>query len=181
MIKQQGVTLIEMLITISIVAILLTVVAPNMRDMVTSNRLISQLNEISSMIQFARSNSITEQTTTVVCPTVNFTDCTTNWNNAKIVFIDANNDNTRNANEDILAGTEIGENSLNITGPNNLISFSATGVTASPSTIKICHIDNEAKFARALTISLQGRVKTSRDTNNDGVYETNTGVALSCP
>ncbi|WP_416307581.1 GspH/FimT family pseudopilin [Neptunicella sp. SCSIO 80796] len=178
--KQYGLTLVELLITIAIVAILATVVAPNVRDMLITNRVVAQLNEVSAMIQYARSTAVNEQTTTIVCPSQDFSSCTTNWSNAKMVFIDANSDGDRNANEEILAGTEINESTLITTGPNAVIRFSSTGVTASPATILICHNSNEAKFARALTVSLQGRVKTSRDSNNDGIYEDNTGTALSC-
>ncbi|WP_438862973.1 GspH/FimT family pseudopilin [Neptunicella sp.] len=178
--KQYGLTLVELLITIAIVAILITVVGPNMRDMLVKNRVISQINEVSSMIQYARSTAVNEQTTTIICPSQDFTDCSTDWSNAKMVFIDANADGTRNANEDILAGTEINEGTIITTGPALPIRFSATGVTASPATILICHDSKEAKFARALTVSLQGRVKTSDDSNNDGIYEDNSGNPLDC-
>lgn len=179
--KHQGLTLFELLISIAILSVLITVVAPNVREMLISNRVIAQINELSATIQYARSVAVNERTTTLICPTSNFTNCSNDWSNAKMVFNDLNGNGSRDNNEDILAGTEINETTIITSGPAQDIRFNQSGATASPATIKVCHNSNEAKFARAIVISLQGRVKTSRDSDNDGIFEDNTGVALSCP
>ncbi|MBC3765446.1 GspH/FimT family pseudopilin [Neptunicella marina] len=179
--KQSGLTLLELLISVAIISILITVVAPNVREMLITNRVISQINELSATIQYARSVAVNERTTTIVCPTSNFSVCSNNWSEAKMVFNDLNGNGSRDSDEEILAGTEINENILITTGPAQEIRFNQSGATASPATLKVCHNSNEAKFARAVVISLQGRVKTSRDTDNDGIYEDNAGTALSCP
>lgn len=179
-IRQQGTTLIELMIGLSIVAIVLIVAVPSAQQIIIQNRVVGQINELSGVVQFARATAIDQQVDTIICPTSDFTNCTTNWSNAKMVFIDENLSGTRNDDEELLVGTPIISSTNFIDGPEAVIRFQASGEVNSMATLLICHKDKEAKYARALTVSLQGRVKISRDTNKDGVHEDNSGSDLDC-
>lgn len=176
----KGLTLIELMISIAIVSILITAVGPMVRDILIQNRLIGQINELSAIVRLARHSAINEQATSIVCPSSDFTSCTLDWDLPKIVFLDLNEDGIRNNNEDILGGTSQSIGQYNLAGPAGVIRFQGNGATATPATLLLCHESNEARFARAITVSLQGRVRISQDANNDGVYETNAGADLSC-
>lgn len=63
----RGFTLIEMMVTITISAILLTVVAPNMRNFIVSNRLTSNANEIIGALGLARSEAVRRNQRVVFC------------------------------------------------------------------------------------------------------------------
>lgn len=179
--NQQGVTLFEMMITLAILAILLTVVAPSVQNILIQNRIVAEINELSGIVQYARAKAIEEQANTVVCPSADFVHCGLDWNQARIVFIDENNDGIINAgNEELLVATSPTASANILTGPAIRITFRDSGILATPATLKLCHKSLDVKYARALTISLQGRIKMSRDTNDDGVYEKNDGSALTC-
>ncbi|MBN7822042.1 GspH/FimT family pseudopilin [Bowmanella yangjiangensis] len=178
--SQQGLTLLELMITLSIVGILLTLVAPNVRDILIRNNVTSQVNEISGIVQFARSNAIDEQNTAIICPTPDFSNCSTNWDQAKMVFNDLDGNGNRSEDEELLAATSLPPKSMTVTGPGITVRFNGNGTVSTPATIKICHQDGEAKFARALFISLQGRVRLSEDTDNNGIHEDSAGNSLSC-
>jgi type IV fimbrial biogenesis protein FimT len=60
------------------------------------------------------------------------------------------------------------------------IKFYESGITASPASVRICPASNDAKYARLLTVSLQGKIKLSSDKNSDGIHENSAGTALSC-
>lgn len=179
-IRQQGTTLVELMIGLSIVAIILIVAVPSAQNIVIQNRVVAHINELSGVVQFARATAINEQVDTIICPTSDFTNCTTNWSNAKMVFIDENLSGTRNDGEELLVGTPIISSSNFIDGPEAAIRFQASGAVNTMATLLICHKDKDAKYARALTLSLQGRVKISRDADKDGVHEDNAGTDLSC-
>lgn len=176
----KGLTLIELMISVAIMSILVTAVGPMVRDILIQNRLIGQINELSSIVQFARHSAVNEQVTSIVCPSTDFTNCTADWDNPKMVFLDLDGNGLRSADEEILAGTGNTISNYSLTGPAGVISFQGNGAVASPSTLLLCHDSNDPKFSRALTVSLQGRVKMSQDTNNDGVHENNSGAALVC-
>ncbi len=168
------------MIGLSLVAIVLIVGIPSAQNIIIQNRIVGALNELSGIVQFARATAIDEQVDTIVCPTTDFTNCTTNWSQAKMVFVDENLSGTRNDNEELLVGTPIISSSNFITGPGAVIRFQGNGEANSMATLLVCHKDKEAKYARALILSLQGRVKVSRDANQDGVHEDNSGSDLSC-
>ncbi|TDF38692.1 pilus assembly protein [Alteromonadaceae bacterium M269] len=168
------------MITVAIVGVLLTTVVPNARGLLIRNRIVAEVNYTSSLMQFARHTAIDEQAVTIMCPSTDFSNCTADWTQPKIVFVDANNNGTRNDDEELLVGSEQSHDTHAITGPNAPIRFSGNGTVASPATILFCHNGREAEFARALILSLQGRVKLSADSNNDGIYEDNNGMPLSC-
>lgn len=151
-----------------------------MRDMLIRTQITSQINEMSSIIQFARHNAINEQATSVICPTTNFSTCSVNWDDPKMVFTDLDGNGIRAATEEMVAGAGNILDSFDLTGPAGTISFQGNGSVASPATLLICHDGDEAKYARSLTISLQGRVKLSEDSNDDGIHENNAGTDLSC-
>ncbi|WP_250207260.1 GspH/FimT family pseudopilin [Alteromonas oceanisediminis] len=178
--NQTGVTLLEMLITLAIVAIVLTTVAPNVQSILIQNRITAEINELSGVIQYARHHAIDQQIDTLVCPSDDFSSCTTNWGQAKMVFADENGDGSRGNDEPILAATGVTHPVNVLTGPNGSMRFLASGAVAAPAVLRLCHENDEAEYARALTISLQGRVKMSRDDDNDGIHEDDTGAALDC-
>lgn len=176
----RGYTLVEVLICITILALLFAFAVPSFKKMITQNRIVAEINEVSAIIQFARHQAIDEHTVTLLCPTVDFLACSRDWNLPKMVFADINFNRLRDGDERILAGTSAISSHNYLTGPAGQIRFSEAGVVNSPATLTLCHRDNEREYARAVTISLQGRVKRSRDTNNDGVYEYNSGAPLRC-
>jgi len=176
----RGLTLIELMISLAIVSILILSVGPMVRDILIQNRLIGQINELSAVVQFARHTAVNEQATAVVCPSTNFTTCVSDWNEAKMVYLDLNGNGQRDIDEEILAGAGNIIANYALQGPAGVISFQGNGAVASPATLLLCHNSNEAQFARALTVSLQGRVRLSLDSNNDNVHENNAGDPLVC-
>jgi type IV fimbrial biogenesis protein FimT len=178
--KQKGLTLIELMVTVSIVGILLVFVAPGMQTMLIKNRITGEINELSGIIQFARNNAIDEQIETTVCPSEDFSVCTSNWNHAKIVYVDLDGNGNRGATEELLVTTSPGSDINRLTGPANDIQFQPSGAANSVAALLLCHKNGENKYARQLNISLQGRVKMSKDGDNNGIYEDTSGTPLNC-
>ena len=178
--KQTGLTLLEMLVAIAIVIIVLTVVAPNVQQVVKANRITAEINELSGVIQFARFTAIDQNANAVVCPASDFSNCGTNWNSAKIVFIDNNSNNIRDTSEPLLMTTGEITSTNQITGPGGSVIFRDSGATNLATNIQICPNDNDEKLAKGLSLNAQGRVKINTDSDNDGVVEDIEGNALSC-
>ncbi|MGQ8365089.1 GspH/FimT family pseudopilin [Glaciecola sp. 1036] len=179
--RQLGVTLLEMLITLAIAAILLTVVAPNAQLIVKKNRIAATINQTSGAFQFARFSAIDQQAVSVICPSSDFATCdNTNWDLPKIVFIDSNLNGNRDSTEALLFTTDAVDTSNNLTGPNITIAFDASGSASLATNLLLCTEDNDATLARELRISFQGRIKLSEDSDNDDVHEDSSGDPLSC-
>lgn len=177
---QRGVTLVEMLITLAIAAILLTLVAPNVQSILTKNKISAEINELSGLLQFARYTAIDEQTMTVVCPSSDFATCSSDWNSPKMVFIDDNGNRARDASEGLLLTTQSISSTNKMTATGNVIEFLDAGGAQTAVNIKLCPNSKDAKFGRALFVSLQGRTRISIDSNNDGIHEDHSSSNLNC-
>jgi type IV fimbrial biogenesis protein FimT len=68
---QQGFTLVELMITVAIVAILATLAAPSMTALINSNRLRAAANETIAVFQSARFEAIRANRLTVACMSPN--------------------------------------------------------------------------------------------------------------
>ncbi|MBL4631495.1 MAG: GspH/FimT family pseudopilin [Paraglaciecola sp.] len=178
---QKGVTLIELMVTVSIVAIILTSVAPSIQSILIKNRIVAEINELSSLIQYARHQAIDEQTPIIICPSTDYKNCITDWNAPKIVFLDSDGNGKRDeATEELLVASSAIADSHVMTGPALTLQFEDTGEANMTTEILLCHKDKYAGYARSLSVTLQGRVKMSSDSDNNGVNENAAGIPLSC-
>jgi type IV fimbrial biogenesis protein FimT len=90
--KQRGFTLIELIVTIAIAAILLTVAIPSFQAAVNSNKLASAANEMIASLQTARMEAIRRNQRAIVCfsanPTASSPSCATSGLTGWITFVD---------------------------------------------------------------------------------------------
>jgi len=64
---QRGLTLAELMVVVSIAAILLGIGIPNFRSMVEQNRATNAANQLQSSLQFARSTAIAQAQAVTIC------------------------------------------------------------------------------------------------------------------
>jgi type IV fimbrial biogenesis protein FimT len=88
--QQHGFTLVELIVVITIVAILMAIGVPSYRYVTTANRVSSEVNGLLGDMQFARAEAIKEGSTVSVCSSSNATSCTasTDWRVGWIIFSD---------------------------------------------------------------------------------------------
>lgn len=86
--RANGFSMIELMITVSLLAIVLGLAFPSMRTLMQNNRAASIANELTTAITLARSEAINRSQTVTVCPCTSTANCTagtcaasgtTNW------------------------------------------------------------------------------------------------------
>jgi type IV fimbrial biogenesis protein FimT len=179
----KGFTLIELIITLTIAGILLTVAIPSMQSFVFGNRLVSQVNDLIVDINYARSESMKRGVNVVMCKSSNpgadpgsasppTCSTTSSWESGRIVFVDTDSNNQFSASDIFLRAREPldGSNTLrpfiNDGTPNvsNYIAFTKLGTTTlgtpsagqAPHYLKLCDRRGASK-ARAITLGTAGR------------------------
>ena len=177
---QHGTTLVEMMIVVGILAILSTMGVPSFISIITKARVTAEVNELNALMRFARFKAIEQEGTVVLCPAQDYSTCSKDWDAPKIVFFDDNHNHYRDPEEALLTSKPSSDDSIRLSSRNTLIRFYESGVTASPASIKICPDNLEAKYARLLSLSLQGRLTLSKDNDENGIHETNAGKELNC-
>ena len=99
----RGFTLVELMITVALVAITSSIAAPPLYHLVLDNRRASNVNELVGQLQYARSEAITRNSDVVVCPSASGEDCeATTWESGWISFADPNGNGDVDPDETIL-------------------------------------------------------------------------------
>lgn len=71
----RGFTLIELMVTIAVLAIVIVIAAPSFTSVIQSNRTTALHHEILGAIQLARSEAVKRRKEVIVCRSENMTDC----------------------------------------------------------------------------------------------------------
>ncbi|GMR08138.1 MAG: type IVa pilus pseudopilin TppE [Gammaproteobacteria bacterium] len=106
---RRGFTLVELLITVAILAIVLTIGVPSFRDFIQNNRLRGITNNLVLDINFARSEAVKRGTQVILCrsaaPAANPPSCggtAETWTTGWIVFASQDSDTSYTNGTDIL-------------------------------------------------------------------------------
>lgn len=90
--RAHGFTLIELMVTIAVLAVVLAMAFPSFRGITNANRLSAASNEWLAIAQIARMEAIRRNGRVVICPSTNGTSCGgTSWQRV-ITFVDLNRD-----------------------------------------------------------------------------------------
>lgn len=196
--RHSGFTLIELIIAIIILAIVATYAVPSFQQTVMNNRLTSQINEVSSLIAYARSEASKLRSGVITaCSSTDSASCagSSAWETGWIIFTDFDGDRTvDNGDGDELlkvGGALSGGNTFRIvdltSDSGGYVQFasngfpipSATGNAAG--TFVICD-DRGAIEARAVVINVSGQTRLARDTGGTaGVLNDHDDTDVTCP
>ena len=100
--RTRGFTLIELVVTMAIAAVLMMVAVPSFVNFQRNSQLTSLTNSLVASIYAARGEAMKTGFNAFVVPTANGSDWTTGW----IVFVDNNRDNAFSATDDTLVQTQ---------------------------------------------------------------------------
>jgi len=167
---ENGFTIIELMITIAIAALLLTLGVPALQDMVRNNRMVSQTNNLVSDIQLARGEAIKRNTQVAMCRSNDLDTTPTcggsaqDWTTGWLVFADANGNGTYESAGDTLlrVGYPSGNDATifsNGTADAN-VRFAPDGTLNLSAVARFAVCDgrsNAASFGRQIDIGLMGR------------------------
>jgi type IV fimbrial biogenesis protein FimT len=172
-IAARGFTLIEILVTLSVAAILMGMAVPAFNSFVLNDRDVGQINSLVGSLNYARSEAIKRASANgiIVCPSANGTTCSgTAWAGGWIV-LDLNPGGLVLQTVPALNGS----NTLTAVGAATGITFLTSGLVTAALTIRVCDTRG-ANFARDVEVNVTGRVAASQ-TPGQAV----SGAALVCP
>jgi type IV fimbrial biogenesis protein FimT len=194
-VHHSGFTLIELMVTIAVAAIILTQAVPGFTALVQNNRLISQKNEFISALNLARSESLKRGVRVTVCASSDHATCnTTHWEKGWIIFSDRNANVALDAGtgaclatEDCLIRVSTGLNEGNTLvakkagalADTGYIQFTPRGAVDAAATFTFCDKRGD-EYARATNINTLGRAISASDSGADGIVNDIDGENVSC-
>lgn len=161
----SGFTMIELLVTLSIAAIMVTLAVPSFSTFLLNNRLTSQTNDLVLALASARSEAVKRGISVTVCSRATDSTCagSTTWNNGWLVFVDNDGDGTKDVDDtEILNVRSSLEGSNTLTGARARVIFQNTGTLGALSngTFRLCDSRGTGD-AKSIAVSMQGRATSS--------------------
>ena len=178
MLKSKGFTLIELMLSISIISILLTLALPNLNSFIVSMRVNNEITSLYRLLLVTRNSAIYSGQDVTICPLDTDNKCNTNWQGNIGVFIDTNRNEAFDQGDDetlirfknsIKAGDQL------IYGKyRNRIIYQPTGHLSMlfNGTFVYCP-KNHQTLSRGIIVARSGRLHLSTDANNDGKNDRN--------
>ena len=151
----RGFTLVELMITIAILAIVLSIAAPSFRDILLNNRINTAAQEMHAALQIARSEAVKlKQTVTLCAANEDFDECekTTDWAKGWLLILN---------NDEVLKVWTVSDG-LNITGPEDGIIVLASGMLKTVGIISAQEKSCSNGVKQTVKISLTGIVKMEK-------------------
>lgn len=179
----RGFTLVELMATLMILAVLLGAGVPAYESLIEDNRMVTNINELSAAIQFSRSEAIKRGLPVRMCISANAalnnggcsggSDWSAGWN---VRVVGGAVIRRRAPLDGIETLDEIGS-----PANDGRYTFDRLGFTADTKTVVACNADDVAAKARGIVVNAVGQVRTAGDSDADGIVEDAAGDNVACP
>ncbi|HKE44530.1 MAG TPA: GspH/FimT family pseudopilin [Steroidobacteraceae bacterium] len=193
----SGFTLLELMLTLTVIAVIVGLAVPNFREFIQNSRLTGASNDLLASIQLARTEAIKRQRTVAMCatpdPTAAVPPCDVTFR-GWVVWVDTNNDGVVGAAEQIVGRHDVLPAELRlISDGGGFISYQSNGfaqtdIAGTPTTTHVLICDERGELPpvnttyrskRAVVLSASGRGSVLRDTGEFALLLP--GAVGTCP
>lgn len=135
--RVTGFTLLELMVTVSIMAILAAIAFPSFQSSMRSNRVATTSNELLASLSLARSEGIKTTRGGGVCASADGSNCGADWNQGWMVWTEKNGDGVHDNDETVVRYSQ-GKPMLQVAASAATIAFDGRGrIVGSPATIGV--------------------------------------------
>lgn len=169
--RSWGFSLIELMVTVAVLAILVAIGLPSFQSSMRSNRLATATNELIASINLTRTEAVRNPNGAAMCASSDGSACGGNWQDGWIVWIDRDgngNPDFEPGEDDVLLRYVEGRGDTDIVASTgalgNKIRFDNSGRSHEARTLTVQSepCPSGADLVRRVSLSLTGQVKTVR-------------------
>ncbi|MCI0667419.1 MAG: GspH/FimT family pseudopilin [Methylococcaceae bacterium] len=164
-----GFTLVELMVTLLLAAIVLGYGVPAFRNLILNNRQAAHMNNILTSVMLARSEALKRHHSVTVCKSANNSSCATagGWEQGWIVFDDPNKSAIVDIGETVIRAFQGFANDATLRGNANIrnnLTYELTGFVTQAGQFVYCdsrvqNPANDAADVRVLVVSMTGQAK----------------------
>ncbi len=168
----RGFSLYELLMTMTLVALVLTLGIPSFASVVADQRVRVEVDALFHAVHVARKASVVRRRVVMICPSYDGIDCEPglDWSMGWMMFVNTDRDHSavRDDDEPVLHYHHVDQN-IRITANRRSFTLRSTELRATNGTLIFC--DRRARAApRALVISYTGRPRVARKDSRGKPY-----------
>jgi type IV fimbrial biogenesis protein FimT len=179
---QAGVTLIELMVVLMVLAVVVTLSVPSFNALIRNNRIYTQVNDFHLALMRARSEAMSRVQRVTVCASSDGASCsgTGQWEDGWVIFAEDPNSMSMPPAINTSDGDEILEIKQALSGDTtlrgdsalaNYVSYMGTGFTTTTGKLALCDTRG-LSWSRTILINAAGRPRI--------IYSDETGSASSC-
>jgi len=185
-----GLTLLELLVALCIMALLLGVSLPDLRRTLAQKRADITMNRLAQAIQLARNAAALNNSLVTLCGSTDGEACDGNWRHAALIFLDRDGDRKVDAatspDSNIVRWLMFPEIAGTLRwrafGNRSYLQITPQGFTLYQNgNFTYCPANGDPSAARQLIVNRTARVRHARDSNGDGLREDSRGRPIRCP
>ena len=171
--SRRGYSLYELVMTLAVFAITLTLGIPSFGAIVANHRLRVEVDQLFHAIHHARKESVVRRRVVTICPTVDGEQCGEDWSAGWMMFVNIDRDwpARRETNEPVIKWLPVAAENR-IVANRRSFSLRSVDLRATNGTLIFCDRAGRAR-PRALVVSYTGRPRVA--------YEDRRGRPYSCP
>jgi type IV fimbrial biogenesis protein FimT len=167
--SNRGFTMIELLVTVAILAIVTAIGIPGFVEIINDSRLTTNANQLVASLNLARSEAIKRSTKVYVA---NIGNQGRNWDNGWLIFIDENTNSIFDEDTDTLLKTYpalTNKDTLRVgRNINNWIAYKPSGLYETSTgrlndSFRLCTVDEDEKVSRAIIVNSIGRARVTKN------------------
>ena len=170
--RDHGYSLLELMMTIAVAAVILTLGLPSFSALKARNAQRVEINALFHAVHLARKGSIMRKQVVSLCPTADGTTCNPghDWSGGFLIFENRDRDTPPELDDgEIVLHRHIASRSVKITANRRGFTLRATFLRATNGTLVVC--DRAGRVPpRALVISYTGRPRVAEKTPGGSPY-----------
>jgi type IV fimbrial biogenesis protein FimT len=164
-------TLIELIMTLTIISVLISFALPNIYQLKLNNMMNNERNRLTTSLNLARFTAISKQLQVIICPSTSGMDCDnqSNWYQGWIIFHDDNRNRSLDHGEKLLRFEHAMVEEITATSSIHRQKLRFNSLGFSPGTnvsINFCDARGSDK-AESIIINNAGRIRQSKPIANN--------------
>ena len=179
-----GVTLLELIIVIAVLAIVTTTMVPGLQKLFENTARRTQMQNMVGLFHLARTEAVNQGTIVTICPLDDSDECTGDWQKPVHVFADPRNQRALPDDGKVLRVKEPPESgswAVRV-GNRGYFQYRPDGmVRGTLGNLTWCPESGNEKNAGQLIINMGGRLRYARDHSGDGIVQGSNGQPVRCP